>query len=77
MVTSNIMENIKFLKWASTAAVLTGITLTNLNIFPLNMIDFHNHILPTVDDGASSLDMSISMLQNAQEQGITDVVNGE
>ena len=39
------------------------------------MIDFHNHILPTVDDGASSLDISISMLQHAQEQGITDVVN--
>ena len=40
-----------------------------------NLIDFHNHILPTVDDGASSLDISISMLQHAQEQGITDVVN--
>ena len=39
------------------------------------MIDFHNHILPTVDDGASSIDMSISMLQHAQEQGITDIVN--
>ena len=39
------------------------------------MIDFHNHILPTVDDGASSLDISISMLQHAQKQGITDVVN--
>ena len=39
------------------------------------MIDFHNHILPKVDDGAKSLDMSISMLQHAAKQGITDVVN--
>ncbi len=28
------------LKWISTAAVLTGIFLTNLNIYPLNLV-FH------------------------------------
>ena len=39
------------------------------------MIDFHNHILPSVDDGSRSIDMSLSMLKYAQEQGITDVVN--
>ena len=39
------------------------------------MIDFHNHILPSVDDGSKSIDMSLSMLQHAQNQGITDVVN--
>ena len=39
------------------------------------MIDFHNHILPSLDDGPSSIDTSVSMLQHAQEQGITDVVN--
>ncbi len=32
------MKNIKMLKWASTGAVLCGIALTNLNIFPLNII---------------------------------------
>ena len=32
------MKQIKLLKWASTVAVLTGIVLTNLNIFPLNII---------------------------------------
>lgn len=32
------MEHIKLLKWASTAAVLSGIVLTNLNIFPLNIL---------------------------------------
>ena len=39
------------------------------------MIDFHNHILPNVDDGSKSLEMSLSMLTKAAEQGITDVVN--
>jgi hypothetical protein len=32
------MDRIKLLKWASTVAVLGGILLTNLNIFPLNII---------------------------------------
>ena len=39
------------------------------------MIDFHNHILPNVDDGSKSLEMSLNMLRHAAEQGITDVVN--
>ena len=39
------------------------------------MIDFHNHILPNIDDGSKSLDMSLRMLTKAAEQGITDVVN--
>ena len=32
------MDKIKVIKWTSTAAVLTGIALTNLNIYPLNII---------------------------------------
>ena len=39
------------------------------------MIDFHNHILPNMDDGSKSLEMSLNMLRQAQRQGITDVVN--
>ena len=39
------------------------------------MIDFHNHILPGVDDGARTMEESLSMLGYAQEMGITDVVN--
>ena len=39
------------------------------------MIDIHNHILPNIDDGAKSKEMSIQMLKNAYGQGITDVVN--
>lgn len=39
------------------------------------MIDFHNHILPEIDDGSKSLEMSINMLREAERQGITDVIN--
>ena len=39
------------------------------------MIDFHNHILPNIDDGSKSIDMSIQMLSEASKQGITEVVN--
>lgn len=39
------------------------------------MIDFHNHILPGVDDGSKSMDMSLNMLKLAQNQGITQIVN--
>ena len=39
------------------------------------MIDFHNHILPKVDDGSKSIEISIDMIKKAHEQGITDIVN--
>ena len=39
------------------------------------MIDFHNHIIPDLDDGSKSIEMSLSMLKEAQAQGITDIVN--
>ena len=39
------------------------------------MIDFHNHIIPNLDDGSKSIDMSLDMLKEAQSQGITDIVN--
>ena len=32
------MDKIKLIKWTSTAAVLTGIALTNLNIYPVNIM---------------------------------------
>ena len=39
------------------------------------MIDFHNHIIPNLDDGSKSVEMSLNMLKEAQSQGITDIVN--
>lgn len=39
------------------------------------MIDFHNHIIPNLDDGSKSVQMSLDMLNEAQSQGITDIIN--
>ena len=36
--------------------------------------DFHSHVLPCMDDGSTSVEMSIAMLQAAAEQGITHVI---
>jgi len=38
------------------------------------MIDLHTHILPEIDDGASSLEEALTMMALAAEDGITDMV---
>ena len=38
------------------------------------MIDFHTHILPNIDDGSRSVDMSLAMLAEEATQGVTTVV---
>lgn len=38
------------------------------------MIDFHSHILPEMDDGSRSLEMTRRMLRVEREQGVTDLV---
>ncbi len=37
-------------------------------------IDFHTHILPKMDDGAASTEISLSMLSQLSDQGVSDVV---
>ena len=37
------------------------------------MIDIHTHILPNVDDGSSSVELSLAMLEEEIKQGVTDV----
>lgn len=34
------------------------------------VIDFHSHILPGIDDGSKSADMSMAMLKMAKDQGV-------
>ncbi len=38
------------------------------------LFDIHSHILPAVDDGAKTIEESISILSAMRRQGITDVV---
>lgn len=38
------------------------------------MIDLHSHILPEMDDGSSSVEMSVAMLEAEAEQGISCVM---
>jgi protein-tyrosine phosphatase len=38
------------------------------------MIDLHNHLLPALDDGSTSLDTTVAMCRIAAEDGITHIV---
>ena len=38
------------------------------------MLDFHNHMIPGVDDGSSSIEESLAALRKMAEQGITHVI---
>ena len=38
------------------------------------MVDFHSHILPSIDDGSDSVEESLKMLDMLREQGVSAVV---
>lgn len=40
----------------------------------VQIIDFHSHILPEIDDGSASVEQSIEMLRMEAEQGIEHVI---
>lgn len=40
----------------------------------MTMIDFHNHLLPGVDDGSASLDETRAALRQMREQGISSLI---
>lgn len=37
------------------------------------MVDFHSHILPNVDDGSSSVEESLKLLESSAAQGVTTI----
>lgn len=40
----------------------------------INIIDFHTHVLPGMDDGSKSVEMSMEMLRREAAQGIRQVI---
>lgn len=45
-----------------------------MSIVATRMVDIHSHILPNVDDGASSWEVAVRMCQMAAQDGITHMV---
>ena len=39
------------------------------------MLDIHSHILPKMDDGSKSVEMSLEMLRSSVDQGVTTLVS--
>ena len=37
------------------------------------LIDLHSHVLPSMDDGSDSVEMSVAMLRRMGEQGVGTV----
>ena len=38
------------------------------------MIDIHSHILPGIDDGSKTIEESIEILKQAEQNGVTDII---
>lgn len=38
------------------------------------MIDIHSHIIPGIDDGSKSMEMTLEMLRNAEKDGTSDII---
>lgn len=39
------------------------------------MIDFHSHIIPGIDDGSENVEMSLEMLRQSTQHGVTSVLS--
>jgi protein-tyrosine phosphatase len=39
------------------------------------MIDFHNHVVPKIDDGSKSSEMSLDMLRKSYNDGVNTIIN--
>lgn len=45
-----------------------------IHLFPENYIDFHNHLLPNIDDGSKGFDESLSLIKRLSSYGIKNFV---
>ena len=45
-----------------------------MDIMKNSLKDIHSHILHGIDDGSKSIDDSINILKQAEEDGVTDII---
>jgi protein-tyrosine phosphatase len=50
------------------------ITIMEMKRISKVMIDIHSHIIPGIDDGAQNIDVTLSMLKNAEEDGTKKII---
>lgn len=50
------------------------VLLTSVELFSKYMVDIHCHLLPSVDDGAQTMEIACAMAEMAVAEGITHVV---
>jgi len=43
-------------------------------LFPENFVDIHNHLIPGIDDGAKSLDESVTLIKRMHNYGIKNFI---
>jgi len=60
--------------WSRTSATGFDCQPRHAGLFSLAVIDIHCHILPGLDDGPESIDISIAMAEMAIADGITHVI---
>ena len=39
------------------------------------MIDFHSHILPSIDDGSNSIEETVKLIKEASKVGFTGIIS--
>ena len=53
--------------------MVMAIVMVIIMIMKIQMIDIHNHLLPSVDDGSKDLETSKKILEKCNEQGISTI----
>ena len=39
------------------------------------MVDFHTHILPSIDDGSKNIEETFSLIQEAEKAGFNKIIS--
>lgn len=52
---------------------LCDLGINKAPIYEGSVVDNHSHLMPGIDDGADSMEMTINMLRVAEQEGVTDL----